>query len=46
MVGCLGRLTRESGHKDPAPELVLLIAGGFGEFVWVVAGTNVPVGVE
>ena len=37
---------REGGHKDPAPEPVLLIANGLGEFVQLVGCTDVPVGVE
>ena len=32
--------------KDPAPEPVLLITNWFGEFVWLVGGTDVPVGVK
>ena len=31
---------------DPAPEPVLLIADGFGEFVRLIGGIDVPVGVE
>ena len=31
---------------DPAPEPVLLMADGFGEFVRLIKGTDVPVGVE
>ena len=45
-VGCLARRIREGGRRDPAPEPVLLIAAGFGDFVRVVGGIDVPVGVE
>ena len=31
---------------DPVPEPVLLMADGFGEFVRLIGGTDVPVGVE
>ena len=37
---------REGGRMDPAPEPVLLIADGFGEFVRLIGGTDVPVGRE
>ena len=36
----------EGGYMDPAPDPILLIADGFGEFVRLIGGTNVPVGVE
>ena len=45
-VGCLARRIREGGCMDPAPEPVLLMADGFGEFVWLIGGTDVPFGVE
>ena len=45
-VGCLARRIREGGRMDPAPEPVLLMADGFGEFVRLIGGTDVPVGVE
>ena len=31
---------------DPTPEPILLMADGFGEFVRLIGGTDVPVGVE
>ena len=44
-LSCLERLIQDSGREGLAPESVLLSADGFGEFVWLVSGTDVALGV-